>query len=1282
MAVEISYLSYHTFSNKDITYIPNSLTLNQPNLDTIIKGSTCGGYNNIKCKTCNRLDPQCLGHWFKLECPGIRLYIKSYDYILTKLSEYVCFFHRGFICNIRSDLTKKEILYTKKNGICGVCGEKLIKFSCKKDDDSIKFVGSSDPREIFVDPIALYECIEQIPVHIQEMITDQRIPLQDMFYVDCIPITPTYLRISNKFDRVNEYAHYLTNKYMDMISILKDLHKPDLDPVHRRISTCRLQIKMNEIIDGKESVDPKFESCSGYLKTKYNLFREYINGKRNPKTARIVLNANALPSINYFYPCIQYINYITTSIMYCSYTKILIDSLITKGEVSAYYSNSKKTLCNTTAIHTLEFGDYVEVAFKYGDRLVINGRQPALHLTNICVSKALTPDRNFINCQSTQLPTAVLPGMNGDQDGDEVWSKEVQSVMSKYEQRFLMLPTCNLISPAHGGINYGIIQDELLSINALLGRSDISYYHTVLMLGKYMELLPSKDTKTTFSGREIISATIPTYLNKQGVIKDGIIQHSRLKSADVGVGGGTVHSITKSLMDLDPGRSRIFLESILNISKNFITLFPHGVRVKDIIEDMDEWNSLNQYKEVMYGQIENNRKSYLQAVTGKKIIPMDSDYSIKFIKLEVAKVVTEITRRSRKIIDRYIEQFKNGEDFNRLVLYILAEFKLDLATLSIIYCQANPSIEPKNKYLHRVFPTYPPTDKSLGNLGLVKSSLIHGLNLEEMITLADKARENVVTTVCQTASKGEIGRYIAKNLQDYTINFGFRFLVLANYLINPCVNVYKMSVRQMYLVNLDINLIKACRDTSDILDMTILDLYRQKAPYLFNNKTKKYETLVAYLTDIQMIFESFRGGEQLSSEVIVRDVDTFFDYIHTQYMFNFSTTTMLKLITLMFCKSCKVHKEGLEKLFNKIEYKYKIYPEDGAPIGVEAATSISEVETQSTLSAHLQFTKNGCDVKSGQSNTNINLMKINVNSTKSSSKIFNLMSQNLEALQRIKNGLEFVSLEDIMLSINYKQLDTTEVLVETIISRCNMKKLGIELETLFLMVENFLDATAFIQEGVIDSEIVEDTVVLSIKIKLSSLSKLPVLKLITKQGICKGVFSLYRYIIEPQLIMNQETFVDEEWWSMTCEIPNSVYLSYFDTTEIIINPSLEYSNRLGPMQAYNILSSLYVASGLMRFHTTLLAQHQTRCGESRRVEKNPFEGEMTTVGKIAFIKPLKDLQEAVKRKAFERCDDISSCVLLNKPIKQGTGVIDVSIDMGRYINDVDNVRCKVMDMII
>jgi hypothetical protein len=247
-----------------------------------------------------------------------------------------------------------------------------------------------------------------------------------------------------------------------------------------------------------------------------------------------------------------------------------------------------------------------------------------------------------------------------------------------------------------------------------------------------------------------------------------------------------------------------------------------------------------------------------------------------------------------------------------------------------------------------------------------------------------------------------------------------------------------------------------------------------------------------------------------------------------------------------------------------------------------------------------------------------------------------------------------------------------------------MKKLDLPEFFLDLMIENFCDSMNFIREAWVvseESKEFEEAIDVKIKMVITSDVYLSVLKIMIKQCLSKGVFSLYRYIIEKSTVMNPVTLEDEEMWTMICEIPNAEYLSYFDTTRIQITPSVEISSKLGPIQGYNSLVANYIGSGLMRCHTTLLSQHQSRFGQIKKVEKNPKD-EMSTVSKIAFMKPLKDLQKAVNNKAIEKTEDISSCILLNMPIRQGTGAVDVGIDVRPYLNQSLRQHSRITKLVL
>jgi hypothetical protein len=110
---------------------------------------------------------------------------------------------------------------------------------------------------------------------------------------------------------------------------------------------------------------------------------------------------------------------------------------------------------------------------------------------------------------------------------------------------------------------------------------------------------------------------------------------------------------------------------------------------------------------------------------------------------------------------------------------------------------------------------------------------------------------------------------------------------------------------------------------------------------------------------------------------------------------------------------------------------------------------------------------------------------------------------------------------------------------------------------------------------------------------------------------------------------------------------------------------------VGTIQACNMLASNYNGHGLMRFHTHLLTLNQYRNGEIKRTHKNHSDKEMSTISKIAFMTPLKDLQEAALKGLNEKVKDISTNILLGVPVPLGTGHNKTYINLLPYLQNND-----------
>jgi len=484
-----------------------------------------------------------------------------------------------------------------------------------------------------------------------------------------------------------------------------------------------------------------------------------------------------------------------------------------------------------------------------------------------------------------------------------------------------------------------------------------------------------------------------------------------------------------------------------------------------------------------------------------------------------------------------------------------------------------------------------------------------------------------------------------------------------------------MPVRRMTLVHIDPNIIRRWFNETDPLSIAIKAQYLKVVKYIYDYKNNKIETTLAYLVDIELILDTYNVMhpiENLTNEEIVYKIDEFFNYLEYNFLLSMGKLDLPKLITLYYIKNRGgITRQAMNHLIETITKKYLRYPEEGLPAGMEAATSISEVETQSSLSSHLQFTKNGGNVKNTQQSSNTNLMKINVNKVGSNSNIVHMKSYYRRDLEMIRAGLEYVSLEDLALSITYTKHSTIarNHRVSIILSKNSMTNFIVSRDLFERILFEFFDKTTYIVSADIRTDFDHDqTLGYSCYIELTDNIFLPVLKLTFNRGVNKGIFSLYRFSLEKVTRLSLETLDPIEEWVLIGELSSLSYLKDYDTSRVKVIPSIEIlHNYIGSLQAYNMLILSYTTNGLMRFQTLMISLNQFRSGIIQRVHKNHGD-EMSTISKVAFITPTKDMQEAALRNKTEPVEDISSCILLSIPIKVGTGHSETYISLDQYLN--------------
>jgi len=189
------------------------------------------------------------------------------------------------------------------------------------------------------------------------------------------------------------------------------------------------------------------------LKGKEGRMRTNMLGKRVDFSARTVIVVDPLIELDKC--CIPY--FIAREIFKGFLIAVLRETYCDKHEEMNEWKDQEKFM---------DFFDALELATRYellkkamGDRLVMLNRAPTLHRLSI---QSFTPI--LTDGQAIKIHPLVCAPFNADFDGDTMSLHLSVSEEAQSEQRQLMMPSCNLNSPADGEPVIGPTQDMVLGL--------------------------------------------------------------------------------------------------------------------------------------------------------------------------------------------------------------------------------------------------------------------------------------------------------------------------------------------------------------------------------------------------------------------------------------------------------------------------------------------------------------------------------------------------------------------------------------------------------------------------------------------------------------------------------------------------------------------------------------------------------------------------------------------------------------------------------------------------
>jgi len=194
-------------------------------------------------------------------------------------------------------------------------------------------------------------------------------------------------------------------------------------------------------------------SVASRLKGKEGRMRTNMLGKRVDFSARTVIVVDPLIELDKC--CIPY--FIAREIFKGFLIAVLRETYCDKHEEMNDWKNQEKFM---------DFFDALELATRYellkkamGDRLVMLNRAPTLHRLSIQSFIPILTDG-----QAIKIHPLVCAPFNADFDGDTMSLHLSVSEEAQSEQRKLMMPSCNLNSPADGEPVIGPTQDMVLGL--------------------------------------------------------------------------------------------------------------------------------------------------------------------------------------------------------------------------------------------------------------------------------------------------------------------------------------------------------------------------------------------------------------------------------------------------------------------------------------------------------------------------------------------------------------------------------------------------------------------------------------------------------------------------------------------------------------------------------------------------------------------------------------------------------------------------------------------------
>ena len=742
-----------------------------PSLGVIDPGMTC--------QTCGGQIRECKGHFgiITLSRPVVHvLYAKKVRNLLR-------------FTNIHDDGSISCLLKDE---------DKSLRKSNRMDEDpetgeEISDIDFEKPYTYYQDdekitPQEIQEWLKEIPDDMAAKLGVEGCRPEDLILTS-IPVPPVTMRPSITLDTGERSEDDITHKLVDVIRINKrlqnniEIEAPDfiIDDLHELLQYHVATLFYNDM----SSVPPARHRSGRALKSliervqgKEGRFRQNLIGKRVNFSARTVITPDPNIGIN------------EVGVPNVIAKKLTIPQKITEDnyeEMMEYIKNGPDTYPGANYVFqpdgnrrrlTEENMEEIQEAIEPGkgwkvERHITDGdtvlfnRQPSLHRMSIMAHKVrVLPYRTF------RLNLNVCAPYNADFDGDEMNLHVPQTEEARAEAEELMQVQEHIKSPKMGGPIVGMLQDFVSGLYLLtqpdkeLNREEA--FDLLADAGEHSKDLPDGDK---ISGRDLVSIFIPDDISltinegednevkiEEGQLVDGVLDEDALGD----YGGEIIQQL-----DIEYGSDKVaeFLNRVSRVGAIFLTKRGFSIGLEDLEVPEEATKEIQEVIEESLEDTEELLQEYeqgkMEAITGKTI---EQSREIR-----ISKALNGAFTEVSDIINDYFSEESSA--------YVMADSGArgsmqNVTTMAGMLGQNSVrDTRIVRGYKERTLSHFKKGELSAKSKGFVSSSILEGLDAQEMFFHQMAQRKALADKSLNTKTSGYMYRRVSNALQDLKVEY-------------------------------------------------------------------------------------------------------------------------------------------------------------------------------------------------------------------------------------------------------------------------------------------------------------------------------------------------------------------------------------------------------------------------------------------------------------------------------------------------------------------------------